>query len=477
MGAQNLKNSDEFLTNKAVPEMLLVIGNGFDLSCNVPSNYISFLKKILEKKLHYSPEELKRDGYDDIFDYVSLEIERYLEEDGFLNQTPMRQGNIVPELNSWYIMFIIKKMTYDTDWYQVEDQIASQLFVSDNKMNIIESISDVLLSIYQRDRPGIRIPRNSYIKGHEIDKIYKLLAFNLLYKKLHSFKLESTKDIFNEFRNKEYELWEDYITKCNTGNKEYDMAFEKRLVKELFPLVAQVLLAELRELEKDFNDYLIKELDHLDLSYQRNAIDLIYKIFSRLYSCPNNKVTIPYNIISFNYTTPWDRGDNVANLDPVFYTYLCDVKNLHGALSRDTSEIIFGIDDEFISPLSNEYIFTKPSRTLDLYSQEKNENFQEYSDIKSLMPNTIKDIVFYGHSLSQADYSYFKIILDTFIPREDVVFTFVYNVHKATTDLKSRRDIIERVSSLFGEYSKLKQSNTNIFVNLIQNNRIRIVKL
>lgn len=51
MGAQNLKNSDEFLTNKAVPEMLLVIGNGFDLSCKVPSNYISFLKKILEKKI------------------------------------------------------------------------------------------------------------------------------------------------------------------------------------------------------------------------------------------------------------------------------------------------------------------------------------------------------------------------------------------------------------------------------------------
>ncbi|MBK5127849.1 hypothetical protein H7T89_09955, partial [Streptococcus parasanguinis] len=78
-----MKNSDEFLTNKAVPEMLLVIGNGFDLSCNVPSNYISFLKKILEKKLQYSPEKLKRDGYDDIFDYVSLEIERYLEEDFF----------------------------------------------------------------------------------------------------------------------------------------------------------------------------------------------------------------------------------------------------------------------------------------------------------------------------------------------------------------------------------------------------------
>ena len=65
--------------------------------------------------------------------------------------------------------------------------------------------------------------------------------------------------------------------------KEYDVAFEKRLISELFPLVAQVLLAELRELEKDFNDYLINELDSLDLSYQEKAIYLIYKIFSKVY--------------------------------------------------------------------------------------------------------------------------------------------------------------------------------------------------
>ena len=484
MGVQNLKKREEFLTDEAVPKMLLVIGNGFDLSCDVQSNYISFFKWILEKKLQYTTEDLERDGYDDIFDYASLEIERYLKGANSMGISSMRLGNIIPELNSWYFIFIIKKMIYDSDWYQVEDQIASQLFVNENEINIIESIGNSLLSIddYECGNPEIRVQKISHFKGHNIGKVYRLLAFNLLNKRLDSFKVKSTEEIFIEFRKKKQELWNEYKTKGNIGNKEYDVAFEKRLINELFPLVAQVLLAELRELEKDFNDYLINELDSLDLSYQKKAIDLIYKIFSKAYPFSNSKEAVPYNIISFNYTTPWDRGEKVTIFDEVFENNLIDVKNLHGVLSHDTSKIIFGIDDELISPLSNEYIFTKPSRTLDLYSQDRDsqeefEIFQKFIDIRSLMPDTIENVVFYGHSLSQADYGYFKIMLDKFIPRNNVVFTFIYNVHSATTDVKARRDIIKRISSLFGEYSKLKQSNTDIFVNLIQNNRIRIVKL
>ena len=473
----NLKNDTEFITENSLPKTLLVIGNGFDLSCNVPSNYKSFLEDTLEKKLQYSKSELERDGYDDIFDYVSLEIERYLEEDGFLNQTPMRQGNIVPELNSWYIIFIVKKMTYDTDWFQVEDQIASQLITNDNKMNIVESIGDTLLLLWQCGKAGLRTQQISQNKGYTIDKVYELLAYNLLYKKLDSFKLKSTKAIFNEFREKQSELWNDYQNNCDQGNEVYDEAFEERLIKELFPLVAQVLLAELRELEKDFNDYLISCLNPRGWDYQKVAIDLVRRIFSKVYQLQPEQINIPYNIISFNYTTPWDRGEEVAVLDEVFYEDLCGFKNLHGALNSDSSEIIFGVDDTLISPLSNEYVFTKPSRTLDLYSQEKSEEGRGDKNIKELMPETIKNIVFYGHSLSQADYGYFKIILDTFIPREDVVFTFIYNVHNATTDIKARREIIEKISSLFGEYSKLKQSNTDIFVNLIQNYRIKITEI
>ncbi len=60
MGVQNLKKREEFLTDKDAPKMLLVIGNGFDLSCDVQSNYISFFKWILEKKITIYNRRLRK---------------------------------------------------------------------------------------------------------------------------------------------------------------------------------------------------------------------------------------------------------------------------------------------------------------------------------------------------------------------------------------------------------------------------------
>ncbi len=88
-----------------------------------------------------------------------------------------------------------------------------------------------------------------------------------------------------------------------------------------------------------------------------------------------------------------------------------------------------------------------------------------------------KEIIFFGHSLSKADYGYFRKILDSYIDNPEVHFTFVYNVYEGTTTDKKRRELIHSISSLFGEYSINKQSNTDIFRDLIQKNRIKIVEL
>ena len=37
-----------------VPKSLLVIGNGFDLSCGLRSNYLSFFKETLRSKIYPS---------------------------------------------------------------------------------------------------------------------------------------------------------------------------------------------------------------------------------------------------------------------------------------------------------------------------------------------------------------------------------------------------------------------------------------
>ena len=168
-----------------------------------------------------------------------------------------------------------------------------------------------------------------------------------------------------------------------------------------------------------------------------------------------------------------EKGKRAEYLHPIFKENPIKTLNLHGRLDSETQEIIFGVDDEFLSPLSNEYIFTKTSRTLDLYTKGMFEN----SSMSEILNPSIKKIIFFGHSLSKADYGYFRKILDSYIDNPEAHFIFVYNVYEGTTTDKKRRELIHSISSLFGEYSINKQSNTDIFRDLIQNNRILIVEL
>jgi hypothetical protein len=473
----------EFLNIGDLPKTLLVLGNGFDLTCGVPSDYKKFLEYILENKLNYNNEELQKDGYSNIFEYTLSEIERYLKDINFAHDEGIRKSEIVPELNSWYIIFLYRKMTNDTDWFQVENQIANQLTTNDNSMNIVENIGDSLLSIYQNGESMIRTQRISHLNNKEIEKIYELLSYNLLNKKLDSFKVKGTKDLFIEFRKKENELWKEYYeyNEKNIGStidrEKFEDTFESKLEKELFPMVAQVLLAELKELEMDFREYLTLSIYEMSFAYQKNAGDLIESILKKIRKDTENST---YNVLTFNYTTPWDMSENrdrAEYLHPIFKGNPIKTLNLHGRLDSETQEIIFGVDDEFLSPLSNEYIFTKTSRTLDLYTKEMFEEWFGNSSMSEILSPSIKEIIFFGHSLSKADYGYFRKILDSYVDNPEVHFIFVYNVYKGTTTDKKRRELIHSISSLFGEYSINKQSNTDIFRDLIQNNRIKIVEL
>lgn len=478
-----LNDKTEFLNIGNLPKTLLVLGNGFDLTCKVPSDYKKFLEYILENKLNYHNEELQRDGYSNIFEYTLSEIERYLKDINFAHDGGISKSEVVPELNSWYIIFLYRKMTNDMDWFQVENQIANQLATKDNSMNIVESIGDSLLSIYQNGKSMIRTQRISHLNNKEIEKIYELLSYNLLNKKLDSFNVEGSKDLFIEFRKKENELWEEYheYDKRNIGSiterKKFENSFDSKLEKELFPMVAQVLLAELKELEMDFREYLTLSIYDMGVNYQINAGNLIESILGKI-----GKETgiSTYNVLTFNYSTPWDmseKGNRAEYLHPIFKENPIKTLNLHGRLDSETKEIIFGVDDEFLSPISNEYIFTKTSRTLDLYTKVMFEEWFENSRMSEILSPSIKEIIFFGHSLSKADYGYFRKILDSYIDNPEAHFIFVYNIYEGTTTDKKRRELIHSISSLFGEYSINKQSNTDLFRNLIQNNRIKIVEL
>lgn len=467
--------SEELLENM-LPKSLLVIGNGFDLSCGLPSNYEKFLKTILIEKTSFE-ETL-------VFDTIKLGLEEYLTEVNFFHDTKFvvkhtinTKYKIIQELNVWYIIFLYKNMIHNSEWYLVENQISDELLEDKNSLKIVEKIGDTLLSIYTEQRNStFRTPVYCAKKIEDfktddlINRIYQFIAYSLLNKNLNQLDIYETKKVYKELREKVEILNEEYVEISNSnqvyGESKQEM-FEKKIVSVLFPLVAQTLLAELNELELDFKNYLNRSIKSSNGEYEKNADSYIKDILNSVYYDRNHfAADEKFNILSFNYTTPWKKSS-----DPELFKNLFESINIHGELSNNNG-MIFGIDDKKLLPTQDEYIFAKISRTLDLNTKNNSR-----ITFDKLLSSNIENVIFYGHSLSIADYGYFRMIFEKYLERENVIFYFVFKVYPGTTVEKERKKLIKSISELFGEYSIDKENNTDIFKKLIQNQRIRIIDL
>lgn len=466
----------EDFNESMLTKSLLVIGNGFDLSCDLHSNYKDFLESILDKKTDF--------GKDKVFDEIKKGLKEYISNVNFyyhsedeVNRKINQKYKIIQDLNVWYIIFLYKNMIHNSEWYLVENQIFDELLEDKNSLNIIEKIGATLLSIYMESRIGPpRTPLYCGIKSknsinHEIiGNFYEFLAYSLLNKNLNELNSEDSKNVFKELRNKVKNLNKEYHDIDNPDLELKDMQkvnFEKKISSELFLYVAKTLLAELNELELDFKNYLIECINSTEGSYTKVAESYIYNILNSIYyDRYSGDINSRFNILSFNYTTPWKDSSEGERIKYFFKSV-----NIHGELFNDDG-IIFGVDDKKLLPTQNEYIFTKLSRTLDLNTKSKSRiTFDE------LLSSNIENVVFYGHSLSIADNGYFKMIFDKYVEKENVKFYFVYKVYSGTSKEKERKKLIKGIGELFGEYSIDKENNTDTFKKLIQNQRIKIIEL
>ena len=468
-----------------VPKSLLVIGNGFDLSCGLRSNYLSFFKETLRSKIDTSEPEATEKIKKGLRKYIRLG--RFSDDNpNYLTVITGDDNRSILDLNIWYLLFLYKDMIYDSDWYLIENQIASELLGDRNNLNIVEKIGDTLLSIY-REKQGVeekRVPkfcRNKtkiYENEKLIDKIYELLAYCLLHKNLGSLG-HINKAVFQELRDEVQRLRDEY-SKLSSQDKinssPYFEMFEQKITSVLFPLVARALLAELNELEGDFRNYL-KECTNTSTStskitYTENAESHFRHILAPVNVDRGYSDMVDFNILSFNYTTPWDAYRTPWGIpNNKIFEKVFDSINIHGQISNNDG-IIFGIDDEKIAPTQNEFIFSKVARTLDLITLSNHrKNFEE------LLSTSIENVVVYGHSLSIADYGYFRMIFDRYVENSEVKFYFIFRVYEGTTEDKERKKLVKSISELFGKYSIDKEKNTDIFKNLIQNQRIKIISL
>lgn len=420
------------------PEVLLVIGNGFDLQCGLKSGYKDFLISSLFNK---AQGKLKNEEVIEKWSTL-LDNEKYM-YNGDLN------GDIT-SLNLWYILFLHKNLLGEMDWNFIEKQVLKELIEVENitnnfpNLNLIGKISLSLIInknlLYTKDI-------SQYSKASEIReyKIYHILATSIL-----------NRTIDEEY--KEKQVYKEMIKKINEIENNRTTYTNKYTIKELMELsntVSEIILYELKEVEKDFKNYLSEEINIKNKEY----IDKSFKLITKLIG--NNKF---FNILSFNYTTPWLTEDNEEmNAYINMFSYI----NIHGSLK---SNIIFGIDEGIIEENSSEYKFTKVARILE--SQIEGNNY--ITPMSAILAPTIKRVVFYGHSLSEADYKYLRMILDKYVDNDKVIFEFYYSVYPRTTNEEQSRILRDSIASLFGMYAKSEKGNKDTFSNLLTNNRIRI---
>lgn len=224
-------------------------------------------------------------------------------------------------------------------------------------------------------------------------------------------------------------------------------------------------LDRLIDFECIFSKYLCKQVSN-NISYIKNVFKLISLIVDEE----------KFSVINFNYTNPFHETylDSASlKLKELFL----NATNVHGTLSDDN--IIFGIDVTKEKELSLESrIFTKTHRKMLLKSP------------KSTLPQNITKIKFYGHSLGEADYSYFQSIFDNYNLYGDnldtlnyysndkqVMLQFYFTILNEKNKKNEERSAIDRVYKLITGYGTTldnKDKGNNLLHKLLLEGRVQI---
>ena len=197
------------------------------------------------------------------------------------------------------------------------------------------------------------------------------------------------------------------------------------------------LLIELKQFEKDFGMFVYRQFHDkylescnnyykyfLNTDYLQDAVYTIDEL------CDENNLS---SIDSFNYSIIEKESLKVK------------FQNINGSYKNP----IFGIDSKF-PPEDKRYIFTKTARRID--SDMVDESFESKP--------TFDNVIIYGHSLNEADYSYFFPLFDKLSLLDSTasgVIVFGYSIYDETKAESIESDFRKSISKILFEYANSKQ--------------------
>lgn len=211
------------------------------------------------------------------------------------------------------------------------------------------------------------------------------------------------------------------------------------------------LYSELLLFEADFTKYLIKEIDSQQGVYTIAVVNLLRTIIGS-----DVLESKDYSVLSFNYTTSPVLRDAATNV--------------HGTLMD--RNIIFGIDQNAVGADTPLFRFTKTFRKMiQVIDPERNKTYINDKD-------QLKKIIFYGHSLGEADYSYFQSIFDYYdIYASNIQLEFCCSTYGDKTSVEVLSEMSILVGKLLSNYGPTMGNENrakNILHKLMLENRLHI---
>lgn len=214
-----------------------------------------------------------------------------------------------------------------------------------------------------------------------------------------------------------------------------------------------VLHYELENFEKHLKDYLNNELKRYDnnakkstncITYKRNAKGLLSRISDNI---PPRDI----EILSFNYTN-----------------FNGNIFNIHGNLENN---IVIGTDLRIINQSKQLIPFTKPFKIIN------NRYSSSYTALKN--NENISEIIFFGHSLGDTDFNYFKSIFDSVnLYDSNVILTFYIAIFDQDDEMGIISDHESKILNLLNKYSEmstiLKDGDVSLFTKLLLEGRLKI---
>lgn len=242
---------------------------------------------------------------------------------------------------------------------------------------------------------------------------------------------------------------------------------------------ANNLLHDLNDFEKVFAKYIVKECDK-EKNYRGEAGELL-KVLANWYVEKDNQL----DVISFNYSldarfgqmmkddqfrlNSWTNIHGVANYNNKNAKHY--INSIQGTRLKKLPSPIFGIDNHDIleDSFDNDLrlLFTKSYRLV---------NSEIHSQISSSICSDCDAIIFYGHSLGRADYSYFETLFDDsnlYHSKTRLIFYYF----EGDTPLENRERYTSNVVSLLTNYGQTLSSihGENIVNKLVLEHRLEVL--